>query len=219
MPNVNMGANATYDATVYLLSASVLDRRALALLLREEMGLHVAISSDFVPTSIWDALRQSPDLIIVNCDTPSSQVLDAVQMIPRLEPDAKILVLSAAVDPLTVNGWSRCALKGYVVKDGDIPEVKTAVDQILAGGEYFSSGVRRAVNQEIEKNGVAKLSRREAELLPLIAQGLKLRDAAREMSVSYKTAESYRTSLLRKLGVKDRVELTRYAIREKIIEA
>jgi len=54
--------------------------------------------------------------------------------------------------------------------------------------------------------------------LPLIARGMRLRDAAASMSVSYKTADSYRTSLLRKLGVRDRVELARLAIRERIIE-
>ena len=63
-----------------------------------------------------------------------------------------------------------------------------------------------------------RLSRREAELLPLLAGGLTLRDAAFQMAVSYKTADSYRTSLLRKLGVHDRVELARYAIRERIIQ-
>ncbi|MGE3181619.1 MAG: LuxR C-terminal-related transcriptional regulator, partial [Phycisphaerae bacterium] len=164
-------------------------------------------------------LRHKPDLIIVDCNQPTSQVVDAVQMIQRLQPDARIVVLSAAVDPVTVQAWSRCSLRGYVVKDGDADEARRAVDAVLAGSEYYSAGVRGAIQANIIKNGAATLSRREAELLPLIARGLKLRDAAREMSVSYKTAESYRTSLLRKLGVKDRVELARYAIRERIIEA
>ena len=65
---------------------------------------------------------------------------------------------------------------------------------------------------------MAALSQREVELLPLLARGLKLRDAAHKMMVSYKTADSYRTSLLRKLGIRDRVELARYAIRERIID-
>ena len=63
-----------------------------------------------------------------------------------------------------------------------------------------------------------RLSRRETELLPLLARGLTLRDAAATMSISYKTADSYRSSLLRKLNIRDRVELARYAIRQRIIE-
>lgn len=74
-------------------------------------------------------------------------------------------------------------------------------------------------NQFTQELTLPRLSRRETELLPLLARGLSLRDAAARMAVSYKTADSYRTSLLRKLGVKDRVELARYAIRERIIDA
>jgi len=66
--------------------------------------------------------------------------------------------------------------------------------------------------------GLATLSQREIELLPLLARGMTLREAASKMAVSYKTADSYRTSLLRKLGVRGRVELARLAIRERIIE-
>jgi DNA-binding NarL/FixJ family response regulator len=70
----------------------------------------------------------------------------------------------------------------------------------------------------VAADGLQTLSRREAELLPLLARGMTLREASEKMSVSYKTADSYRTSLLRKLGVRDRVELARLAIRERIID-
>ena len=67
-------------------------------------------------------------------------------------------------------------------------------------------------------NGVP-LSPRESELLPLLARGMKLRDSAARMSITYKTADSHRTRLMRKLGVQSRVELARYAIRKHIIDA
>lgn len=206
------------ETRVYVLGSSVLDRHCFCLLLRQELQHTVAVTSDFVPTAIWDALRQKPTLAIVNCDQPSTAVVDAVQMIPRLRPEAKVLVVSGAVEPAQVRVWAPCRLHGYVVKDGGVPELKTAVNEIEAGREFFSAGVRAALTHESSSQGTLKLSRREAELLPLIARGYTLRDAARQMSVSYKTAESYRTSLLRKLGVRDRLELARYAIRQKIID-
>jgi DNA-binding NarL/FixJ family response regulator len=202
----------------YVLASSVLDRHAFCLLLRQELNLAVSVISDFSPTAIWDALRQKPTLAIVNCDQPSSAVVDAVQMIPRLRAEARVLVVSSAVEPAQVRVWAACRLHGYVVKDGGLPELKNAISEIDAGREFFSDGVRDALAHDVTSNGLAKLSRREAELLPLIARGFTLRDAAKHMSVSYKTAESYRTSLLRKLGVRDRLELARYAIRQKIVD-
>jgi DNA-binding NarL/FixJ family response regulator len=90
----------------------------------------------------------------------------------------------------------------------------------VAGGQgYFPAGIREAFRAGREhKIGEARLSKRESELLPLLARGLTLREAAERMTVSYKTADSYRTNLLRKLRVRDRVELARYAIRQGIIE-
>ena len=204
---------------IYLMGRSALDRRAYKHLLAAELHRDVAVDSDFTPTSVWMAMRAKPHLVLVEADTADIEVIDAVQMIARLSPDVRILLLSAAVEPSHVEPWSRCALHGYVVKDGGVEELRAAIDAVLAGQDYFSSGIRAALDRgAAASNGTARLSRREAELLPLLAGGLTLRDAAFQMAVSYKTADSYRTSLLRKLGVHDRVELARYAIRERIIQ-
>ncbi|TWT43809.1 Oxygen regulatory protein NreC [Phycisphaerae bacterium RAS1] len=199
------------------MARSALDRLAYGILLRDSLGLSVAVESGFAPPAVWDAMRRKPDLVLVVADQATSDVIDSVEMIPRLRPDARIVVLSAAVDPASLSVWSDCRLSGYVVKDGGLAELKQAFDAILRGGQYFSEGARpgRAASATPHR----QLSRRESELLPLLARGLTLREAATRMTVSYKTADSYRTSLLRKLGVRDRVELARYAIREKIVEA
>jgi len=207
------------ESVLYLMGRSKLGRMAYALLLREELGLEVRVDSGFAPTAVWSCMRSRPDLVLVETDTPHTEVLDAVDMIGRLQPQAKIIAISATVDPLQVEAWSRCVLHAYVVKDAGVEELRAAIEAVQGGQEYFGPGIREALMRGAgSKRGLAKLSRREAELLPLLARGLTLRDAAREMTISYKTADSYRTSLLRKLGVHDRVELTRYAIRRRIID-
>jgi two-component system response regulator NreC len=92
-----------------------------------------------------------------------------------------------------------------------------AIDLTLMGRRYLPEEIRKARQQLAARDGRSGLSRRETELLPLLAGGLKLQEAASRMNVSYKTADSYRTSLLKKLGLRSRVDLTRYAIRERII--
>ena len=140
-------------------------------------------------------------------------------MIPRLRKQTRILVASASVDETVLKDWGRCGIDGYVVKDGGVEDLRAAIDAVRSGGTYFSAGVREAIERgQDSTNGFDTLSQREAELLPLLARGMTLREAASRMTVSYKTADSYRTSLLRKLGVRDRVELARLAIRERIID-
>lgn len=205
---------------IYLLGESLSDRQAYGALLRSELGLEPAVDSNFAPVSIWNAMRGRPSLAIAAVDRPTVEVRDAVHMIPRLRGETRVLVLGAAVDPSTLALWGPCPICGYVVKDGGIDELRLALAEVCAGRDYYSTGVRDAIRAGREhRNGRARLTRRELELLPLLARGLTLREAANRMTVSYKTADTYRTNLLRKLGLRDRVELARYAIREKIVEA
>lgn len=206
--------------TLYLMARTPLDRQAYRYLLQTELKLEVTVDSDFTPIAVWTALRLRPRVVIVNADRPVPDVVDAVQMITRLQPQAQVLILSDVVDPTLVEAWARCPMRGYVVKAGGVEELRLALTAFGHGRPYFSAGIKPALDRGARPAvGARRLSRRETELLPLLARGLSLRDAAARMAVSYKTADSYRTSLLRKLGVKDRVELARYAIRERIIEA
>lgn len=205
---------------LYLLAGTPIDLAALRLMLRDELQCEPAMESSFAPVAIWDAMRLKPTLALVVSDRPYPEVCEAARMIPRLHPGTRVLVLSRMFDFMQIRAWSSCPLDGFVLKDGGLPELRQALEALFAGQPYFSAGVREhLVRSERSRDGRRPLSRRESELLPLLANGMTLREAAASMTVSYKTADAYRTSLLRKLGVRDRVELARYAIRERIIEA
>jgi len=204
--------------SICLLANSLLDRLAYRLLLRLELGYELTGESSFAPASVWAALRRKPNLVLIDADTAQAQAIEAAQMISRLQPAARILVIGTAVDPLDLQAWSRCRIHGYVVKDGGLEELRTALAALLDNRQHFSEGIRQAIRPSVSDRQKVRLSPREQELLPLLARGLTLREAAQRMTVSYKTADSYRTNLLRKLGLRDRVELARYAIRERIID-
>ena len=206
--------------TIYLMASNALDRQAYRLLLCEQLGREVLVESDFSPVAVWSAMRRNPQLTLVLSDRVTSGVRDAVEMIPRLQRSARVLVVSAVMDPTVLQSWSRCGIHGYVVKHGGVDELRAAIVAIERGECYFSDGTEQLIRRRTRaRDGSVRLSRREAELLPLLARGLPLRDAAAQLNISYKTADSYRTSLFRKVGVRDRVELSRYAIRERIIDA
>lgn len=207
------------SAQIYLMGRSSLDRHAYRLLLRNELHIEPIAESGFTPPDVWSAMRCNPRIALVETDSPDGAVIDCIAMIPRLRKETKILVTSAAIEPSRMQGWAGLPLDGYVVKDGGVAELGMAIRALSAGESYFSVGAQDALkNGKSPGDVLSKLSRREAELLPLLARGMALRDAAQAMTVSYKTADSYRTSLLRKLGVKDRVELARFAIRTKLVD-
>ena len=206
-------------ASIYLLAQAALDRLAYRRLLEGELRCRVHVDSDFTPTAIWAALRATPDLVLAIADTPRVDVLDALDMIGRLQPGVRVLIMSAVVDPAQVEAWHRCFLHGYITKNSSPAALHNAIEALLHGRSYFSVGIQAALSRGAARgNGTLKLTPRESELLPLLARGLTLRDAAATMTISYKTADAHRTKLLRKIGVRDRVELARYAIRQRIIE-
>lgn len=206
-------------APLYLIARSALDREAYRTLLAERLGQPTTIDSDFTMTAVWNRLRQQPAMVLVDADSPRQDALDAIQMINRLQPDTPVIVVSAALEPALVEPWGMCFLSAYVVKEGGIAELERALGEVAAGRRYFSEGIRAALDRGARSEGQPRLSRRESELLPLLARGLPLRDAARQMGIKYKTADSYRTSLLRKIGVRDRAGLIFYAIRHHIVDA
>ncbi|MFN0135033.1 MAG: response regulator transcription factor [Phycisphaerae bacterium] len=207
------------SSAICLLAPTELDRAAWKLLLLHEFQREVASEAGFAPVAVWHAMRSAPDLALVCADRPSNEIRDAIQMIPRLRRQTRVLVIGGLVEIPHLRTWALCPLDGYVVKDGGVAELRVALDAMLAVGSYFSNGLRGELESaRAASNSKVALSKRESELLPLLANGMTLREAAAIMTVSYKTADSYRTSLLRKLGVRDRVELARYAIRERIVD-
>jgi DNA-binding NarL/FixJ family response regulator len=205
------------DAHILVLGPTAWQRRTLALVARCEFGCsHVACAATSA-TEIWRALRQEVHLACIDCDDPEPGVVDAVQMIPQLRPQARMVLLTAKIDAQGLSPWRSVTFDGIATKQAGFQQLRMAIDLTLMGRRYLPEEIRKARQQLAARDGRSGLSRRETELLPLLAGGLKLQEAASRMNVSYKTADSYRTSLLKKLGLRSRVDLTRYAIRERII--
>jgi len=204
---------------IYLIAQTRLEREAARCLLEHRLHHTVNFDSGFDAPDVWRALKTAPKLVLVLTEGAPSEGVECVGMIARLRPTARILIVGAPTTPSAVQYWCTCRIHGFVTKNGGIEELREALEVVLSGQTYFSQELRSVVHAlRAPDSQRQRLSRREAELLPLLARGMTLREAAATLSVSYKTADSYRTSLLRKLGVRDRVQLSLYAVRERIIE-
>ncbi len=212
---------ATRNSTTVtcLIASQPLDRTAYRRLVEQELAWPVTLESDFTPVSIWTALRARPTVAIAIADVATREVCDALEMIDRLNRTTRLLGIAGVRGTAQLDLWSRCPLHGLVTKDSGASELKAALHAVADGQTYFPPVIAAALERKREKpDPLVKLSRREEDLLPLLARGMTLRDAASTLNISYKTADSYRSHLLKKLDLRDRVELVRYAIRKGIIE-
>lgn len=215
---VSSAPNGKLD--VLLLAEAELDRAAYVQLIRHIAPPLAMAGCGLDAAAVWASLRLKPAIVATVSDVASPAVLDALRMARTLLAGVRILVISGAVDIPQIEGWGRCSLDAFVPRQADARELRAALDALLAGGTHIPLAVRSQMERSrLQPNGVIKLSHREEELLPLLARGMTLRAAAAQLNIRYKTADSYRTSLLKKLRVRDRVELARYAIRHGIIQA
>jgi DNA-binding NarL/FixJ family response regulator len=113
---------------------------------------------------------------------------------------------------------------GYVLKNSRTSEIIAAIRAVIRGGSYFSPTVAREIVAHVRDPRPAGdqpfsiLSKREREVLHLIAEGYAAKEVATQLNISTKTVEAHRTSLMRKLGVRKATELVRYAVRHGLIE-
>jgi DNA-binding NarL/FixJ family response regulator len=166
-----------------------------------------------------------PDLILMDIDMPGMNPFEATRLIRETAPNCKVLFLTGQDYDSHIEEAIGAHASGYVVKHDGLQVLMEAITKVLDGGLYFSDVIMSRM--VVDKNqvrltrprsaAVAALSRRERELLSLLGKGATLKEAALQMHVSYKTADNQKTSLMRKLGIHDRVELARFAIREGLV--
>lgn len=112
-------------------------------------------------------------------------------------------------------------VKGYVLKSQAASDLLQAIRLVSRGRVYLSPGVPRAVAESYESKGnksKTRLSLREKQLLPLIAEGRSTKDIASILGISVKTAESHRTRLMQKLDIHETASLVLYAVRNGIVQ-
>jgi DNA-binding NarL/FixJ family response regulator len=202
-------------------------------LFRESVLAHLAqhpkvTSVDEAPDaqSALEKVRENPpDLILMDIEMPGMSPFKAVPAIREAAPHCKVVFLTGHDYDSHIEEAVGAQASGYVVKRDGLDVLNQAITKVADGGMFFSEVIleRMIVDQGRFKlarprsMAVAALSRRERELLSLLGKGATLKEAALQMHVSYKTADNQKTSLMRKLGIHDRVELARFAIREGLV--
>lgn len=163
------------------------------------------------------------DIIFLDIEMPEMNGIEAAKIATTLKPDLKIITLSMYGDEEYYDQMLEAGAKGFLLKNTDLQEVKTAIDTVMAGGTYFSqelmqSLLRNYKSLKSHKETADDLSDREIEILQLICSGLSNQEIADQLFISKRTVEKHRANILEKTASKNTAGLVMYAIRNQLIE-
>jgi DNA-binding NarL/FixJ family response regulator len=159
-----------------------------------------------------------PDIIVADISMPEMNGLAAAQIIRKMVPSAKFIILSVHSDQAYAREAFRAGVKGFVSKRAAAAELLTAIKQVLEGCTYVTPLVD-AGKAENSWQGGKKLTLRQMEILRLVAEGHQNKEIAQVLKISVKTVEFHKTRIMNELDIHTPAGLTRYAIDHGIAAA
>jgi DNA-binding NarL/FixJ family response regulator len=197
-------------------------RSGLRLLLDRQPDIEVIGEAEDGVEAVKLALAERPDLCILDVGMPRLTGLQATREIRAHAPEVAVLILSMHDDERYLFEALKAGASGYVLKREADQALVAAVRAVLRGEPFLTNAAERELVREWMADGSEgpreALSPREQEVVKLIAEAHTNAQIAEVLHLSEKTVESHRGNVLRKLGMRDRVELVRYAIRRGLVE-
>jgi DNA-binding NarL/FixJ family response regulator len=162
-----------------------------------------------------------PDFAIIDLHMPKLHGLEVIRKVREANCPCKLVVLSISRDEKMVLEALRAGANGYLLKDGPARHLLDAINYIQDGGVYISPLLRReylleAPRKAPSEDPLASLSRREYEVFSFLVDGMRPKDIAKLLDISPKTVDTYRSNIMRKLGIHDLVGLVKFAINRNL---
>lgn len=172
--------------------------------------------------AVKQAVAHAPDVILLDIDMPGLGCFEAARIIGDHCPDTAVIFVSAHNNDHYIEQALAVGAAGYVTKNEPPKSVVAAIRAAVSGGAYFSPEVQSRIIVDTHgarlagpgRTRLSLLTTREVDVLRYLARGLSKKQIAQTLRISVKTVDSHTTNLMEKLNVHDRVELSRFAIRE-----
>ncbi|MEW2166039.1 response regulator transcription factor [Streptomyces sp. NPDC007084] len=215
----------TAPARILLADDHALVRRGVRLILDAERDLTVVAEASDGAEAIAQAKEHAVDLAILDIAMPRQTGLQAARELSRILPDLRILMLTMYDNEQYFFEALKAGASGYVPKSVADRDLIEACHAALRDEPFIYPGAESTlIRTYLDRVGngdrlpARPITEREEEILKLVAEGHTSREIAALLVISAKTVERHRANLLQKLGLRDRLELTRYAIRVGLIE-
>jgi DNA-binding NarL/FixJ family response regulator len=200
-------------------------RQGLRFILDSEPDLEVVAEASNGNEAVSRALKDDIDLAILDIAMPTMTGLQAARELSKRRPDLRMLILSMHDDEGYLYEALRAGTSGYVLKSVADRDLVGAVRAAMRGEPFlYPAAVTALIRDYLDRAGRGEtvpadpLTPRELEIVKLVAEGYSSDEIAEALVISKKTVEHHRSHVLEKLGMRDRVELTRYAIRRGLVE-
>ena len=197
-------------------------RRGVRELLAEEFPRAIFGEAATAQAALELAWKEPWDLIVLDITMPGRSGLDILADLRAARPKTPVLVQSMHAEEHFAVRVFKSGAAGYITKDSLTDELARAAHRLLAGGRYVSASLAEKLAGVLaagaERPAHELLSDREFKVLRSLAAGHAVKEIGAELSLSAKTVSTYRTRILEKLGAKTNQDLTRYALREGLVE-
>jgi DNA-binding NarL/FixJ family response regulator len=210
---------------ILLADDHALVRHGLRMVLDAQPDMQVVAEVGDGAQAVQRGLQDDVDLAVIDITMPRMTGLHAARELHRRRPELRILVLSMHENERYLHEALKAGASGYVLKSVADRDLVEAVRAAMRGEKFLYPGARTPLIEDFLHRARQDLPLREDPLTPreqevvkLVAEGYTNKQIAETLVISEKTVERHRANILDKLGMRDRVELTRYAIRHGLIE-
>jgi len=200
-------------------------REGLRALLISEPDFEVVCEAGDGRDAIQCVEEHQPDLILMDLSMPRMNGLEAIKEIKKRSRTTMVMALTVHKSEEYILATLQAGADGYVLKDTTHAELVSAIRHVLSGKRYLSPGVsEKVIEGYLEEKRIVKtrtawdtLTKREREILKLIAEGYKNKEIADYLCVSLKTVEKHRTNLMKKLDIHNVATLTAFAMEKGLV--
>ena len=201
-------------------------RQGLRMLLAQEDDMEVVGEAADGIEALELAKKYNPDVILLDIAMPNMDGVKVAGTIKKRFPQIKIIVLTSYSDDQFLFEFLKLGVSGFVLKDSASQELIYSIRKSNEGMVFFDPSVSKKVMEKFTQVSggksdfvnYGKLSDREKEVLRLVAEGCATKEVAEKLYISPKTVENHRANIMKKLNIRDRTGLTKYALRLGLID-
>jgi DNA-binding NarL/FixJ family response regulator len=211
---------------VLLTDDHMLFRQGIRNLLSAEPDMEVTGEAGNAAEAVDLARQSRPDVVLMDIGMAGMSSFEATRQIRKERPDTRVVFLSMYDDEDYLAECVDIGAHGYILKESPIEQLVTAIREVHRGGSYLSPRLLTKLVDDFRLQGrggvprqprFSTLTKREREILKLLAEGLSVKEIAASFDLSVKTIEAHKFNLMRKLDIHNKAQLVQYAIQKKII--
>ncbi len=215
MPNIRV--LLTDDHTLF--------RQGVRTLLAAEPDFEIAGEAGNAADAVTLSEQLHPDVVLMDVGMPGMSSFEGTRLIRKNRPETRVLFLSMYDDEDYLSESMELGASGYILKDSPSDQLVTAIREVHRGGSCLSPRLltrlvddfRTQARTPLRQPRYGTLTKREREVIKMLAEGKSVKEIAAEFDLSVKTIEAHKFNLMRKLDIHNKAQLVQYAIQKKIL--